>query len=248
MSDTIIAGAFTIWSLEDDSLDLLQDSDFEDMDFKPASLLAIYLLACHSPSEPLPPMTATALDLETGPVWTVQGLETVAVIDIKEKYKSDPVKLVQPLVKWAETFTDAGAESLVMGAYEHMGIDGDDGGLHLLIEMPMDGIQWDRPEDGVEEWLDALTDSVEEDLSRIDPDAEVILFDSENEVGPVMAGHIQVFSDNDPEEIVDAVRSAVLASFSAFAPQQKVQEALSVEIEGDCIYTLYADFMDDVED
>ena len=187
-----------------------------------------------------------AMEFPTGPMWMIRGVDVVALIPIKRKYIKNSRKLLSPLVKWAETLAPSAAAAVVSAAFEGFTLGDPDSGTHFIVELPLDGITVDRP-DGMDmdEWLDSLTDIAQRELESLDPDNEIILFDSTIDETAIIVGHVAVESEEDEESLQEFVKRAFLVAFSGFTPTDDVRTNLSVELEVGCMYSSYADFMDD---
>ena len=249
---SIIAGAFTIEPAPAELAEglgaLLGLQDVEGDPILPVDMRTMTVA-----SDPeTPPLFAMALPLPTGMVWMIRGVETIAVLPVKDKHAKDPAKLDRGLVAWAATFTDEAALGLVYQAYGDAlnddGDDADDGSIHVTIDLPLDEIDVHRdPEADYDEWLDSLSEVAEAALDRVDADGEVILFDASDEDSPRLAGHISVIADDD-DDAVNLVRDAMVEAFAPFTPFDSVRDRLNVEIEEMCLYSMLSGLMGDLAD
>jgi len=242
---TIIAGAFIIEAAVPELTEALSVALGIEEEEGPSPFLDVRCLRADVEDE-LPPLFALALPTEVGPVWILRGMDDVAQIRIKNKQAKDPKKILKPLVAWAETFSLSAAINLVTGAY---GLDMDGGlddSIHLIVDLPLDGIDPHRVDD-LDQWLDDLTETVEAALDRVDADGEAVLFDSSDETRTSLSGHFSVLADDD-EDAIKLVREALLEAFAGFTPFSEVCERLSVEIETECMYDMFADILAGVDD
>jgi hypothetical protein len=246
----IVTGAFTIEPADGELVDALMaamDADLADQDSDDAAgaeaFLDVRRIVVDDGGDRLPALFALAMDMPGGPAWLVRGELPIALIRIKEKHRQSP-KILRSLVAWAETFSPIAAVSLVAAAYDGFGFEDDDDSIHLLVDLPLTGIDpHRRPDADLEEWLDGLTETAEDVLDQVEADAEVVLFDSGDDDTPSLAGHIVIYADTE-DDAIDLVRDALLRAFAAFTPFVKVEANLSIEVEEHCLQDLYSDLID----
>ncbi|MCL2470978.1 MAG: hypothetical protein FWF25_04470 [Propionibacteriaceae bacterium] len=257
-SDAITAGAFTIVPAETELAEALTaaikleqflnggggDADAPETGFP--AVLDVRRLTLADSEGNLPPIFALAMDTEAGTVWMVRGEIVLALIPVKKA--DSPKKMVSVLASWVESFTAEGAAGMVGAAYSGMDDSHDDDSVHLVAELPLDGIDLHRPDTmAMDEWLDMLTETAESVLDRVEADAEVILFDASDENTSIIGGHIEVFSDDD-EDAINLTRQALLAAFTSLTPQKKVRDRLSIVVEDQCMYDMYEDILSTLDD
>ncbi|MCL2482703.1 MAG: hypothetical protein FWF43_04670 [Propionibacteriaceae bacterium] len=256
-SDAIVAGAFTIIPAEAELVEALtaaikldqlinEGGDVNAPETGFPAFLDVRRLIVTEYEGLLPPIFAVVTDTGTGPAWTIRGEIVLALIPVKQA--DSPKKMVSVLASWVQAFTPEGAAGLVQAAYSDTADSHDDDSVHLVAELPLDGIDLHRPDSMVmDEWLDMLTETAESVLDRVEADAEVVLFDTTDENGSSIGGHIEVFSDDD-EDAISLTRQALLAAFTSLTPQKKVRERLSIVVEEQCMYDMYEDILSTLDD
>lgn len=179
--------------------------------------------------QPMPVLYAMALTSDAGNIWMVRGDNVIAVIPIKGARKP-----LSALTDWAETFSPEAAFGLVAAAYPHLDDDVEDDSIHLILDLPLDGISMHRPKEiTLEKFLDDLGYDIEEALEQIEVDSDAALYSSDDAI----VGHISVYLD-DEERAIQFVRDAALDAFTEFTPKAKVHSQLVVKAEGPCLYDI----------
>jgi|GEM_PF-2313451 len=263
MSHTIVAGSFTIERADAELTEALQaamradladalaevaDDDAGPFDLEEDLFLELRQLTLDDDEVDLPPLFALAMDLPIGLMWLVRGEVPLALVPIKEKYRDRPKRMVRSLADWAQTFSPPAALGLVKTAYGS-GTDHDDGRIHLLADLPLDGITTHRPPLlDIDEWLDELSSQVWDRLDQVEVDADVMLYEPIAGPGSAIRGHISVDCE-DEDDAISLVTDALLSAFSVFTPAAAVREALSVDVErpeiGDLLGDIYFDSDED---
>ncbi|MCL2736094.1 MAG: hypothetical protein FWD75_05610 [Propionibacteriaceae bacterium] len=255
-SDAIVAGAFTIEAVEPELREALAmamgvEASLADHDHHGAvepimapPFVDVRRLVIEDEDDH-PMLFAMALDTPTETVWLVRGEVPLALVPVKDKHKDNPKKRLHALADWAGALSPIAAEALAWAGYPSAD---DDDSLHMVVDLPLDGIDTHRA-DGLDldEWLDALTDAAETFLEEADVEAEVVMFDSSDESRSAISGHIAVFVD-DEAQAKDLVTQALMAAFAAFTPRDAVVSALSVDLEDECMYDIYGDLMESLDD
>ena len=253
--DPIIAGVFCIERADSELIDALTTAMRGDLDLislygddleavdqaMSPSFIDVRRLRLDTPGEQSPAIFALAMDFPGGAAWIVRGEVVLAMIPISDRQRLHRRKFANPLIDWADTFTMQAAEALLAVAYGS--IEYPDNSTHLIVDLPLSGISVHRGKGvDLDEWLDDLTDKVEDYLTSLDADAEIVLFDTSDETRRAISGHIVMLSEGD-EDLVTLVTDALMSACSAFTPQTRVRERLRVEIEERCMYDLYEDFL-----
>lgn len=248
----IVTGAFTIQPADADLVEALTAvMDSSSLGLMAGSLAAepahhfldVRRLVVDEAAVRSPALFAIAMDFPSGCAWLVRGELPIALIPVEPTNQND-TDMVRPLVAWAETLSPLAAAGMVSVAYGGRGLEVEQGQIHVLVELPLSGETLSL-EESFDSWLDTLTIVCEETLGRNEVDAEVVFYDSSDELSLSISGHVTLYADTE-EDAVDLVRDALFRVLVAFIPAGELDNALSVEVEGQCMYDLYADYLSEI--